>query len=174
MDVIVERCAGLDVGKDEVVACVRTPRPSGKGRQSEMRVFRTFTSSLEELADWLTANGVVEVVMEATGPYWKPIWYVLEDRGFDLKLVNAKHVKMVPGHKTDMADAAWLAERRQRDIGPASERRQGSRVLEPAVEDDCSCRFPEAGQRLRRFVARVAEVGTDQLARIVEREPSPP
>ena len=110
MEVIVERGAGLDVGKDEVVACVRTPRSSGKGRQAELRVFPTFTSSLEELADWLARNGVAEVVMEATGPYWKPIWYVLEDRGFDLKLVNAKHVKMVPGRKTDMADAAWLAE----------------------------------------------------------------
>lgn len=110
MDVVVERCAGLDVAKDEVVACMRTPRPSGGVRQAELRVFSTFTSGLEELADWLAANGVVEVVMEATGPYWKPVWYVLEDRGFDLKLVNAKHVKMVPGRKTDMADAAWLAE----------------------------------------------------------------
>ena len=110
MDVIVERCAGLDVGKNEVVACVRTPGPSGTGRQAELRVFATFTSALEELADWLGINGVVEVVMEATGPYWKPIWYVLEDRAFDLKLVNAKHVKMVPGRKTDLADAAWLAE----------------------------------------------------------------
>jgi transposase len=111
VDVIVERCAGLDVGKDEVVACVRTPRPSGKGRQAELRVFPSFTSGLEVLADWLTGSGVTEVVLEATGPYWKPIWYVLEDRGgFELKLVNAKHVKMVPGRKTDMADAAWLAE----------------------------------------------------------------
>lgn len=110
MDVIVERCAGLDVGKDEVVACVRTPKPSGRGRESELLVFPTFTSGLEALAEWLTANGVSEVVMEATGPYWKPIWYVLEDRGFELKLVNAKHVKMVPGRKTDMADATWLAE----------------------------------------------------------------
>ena len=110
MDVIVERCAGLDVGKDEVVGCVRTPAPSGRGRSSELRTFLTFTSGLEELADWLTVNGVTEVVMEATGQYWKPIWYVLEDRGFDLKLVNAKHVKMVPGRKTDLADAAWLAQ----------------------------------------------------------------
>jgi transposase len=109
MDVLVERCAGLDVGKDEVVACVRTPDPSG-GRRSELRVFVTFTSGLEELADWLADNGVTEVVMEATGPYWKPVWYVLEDRRFDLKLVNARHVKMVPGRKTDLADAAWLAE----------------------------------------------------------------
>jgi transposase len=110
MDVIVERCAGLDVGKDEVVACVRTPSPSGKTRRSELRVFVTFTSGLEELADWLTASGVSEVVMEATGQYWKPVWYVLEERGFDLKLVNARHVKMVPGRKTDLADAAWLAQ----------------------------------------------------------------
>jgi transposase len=110
VDVIVERCAGLDVGKDEVVACLRRPQSSGTGRQAELRVFPTFTAGLEELADWLAGNGVTEVVMEATGPYWKPVWYVLEDRGFELKLVNAKHVKMVPGRKTDMADAAWLAE----------------------------------------------------------------
>jgi transposase len=110
MEVLVERCAGLDVGKDEVVGCVRTPSPTGRGRSSELRTFLTFTSGLEELADWLTANGVTEVVMEATGPYWKPIWYVLEDRQFQLRLVNAKHVKMVPGRKTDLADAAWLAQ----------------------------------------------------------------
>ncbi len=110
MDVIVECCAGLDVGKDEVVSCVRTPGVGGQGRPAELRVFPTFTSGLEALADWLTANSVSEVVMEATGQYWKPIWYVLEDRGFDLKLVNARHVKMVPGRKTDLADAAWLAE----------------------------------------------------------------
>lgn len=110
MELVVDRCAGLDVGKDEVVGCVRTPSPSGRGRSVELRTFPTFTSGLEQLADWLTVNGVVEVVMEATGQYWKPIWYLLEDRGFDLKLVNAKHVKMVPGHKTDLADAAWLAE----------------------------------------------------------------
>ena len=110
MEVMVGRCAGLDVGKDEVVGCVRTPSQSGSGRTSELRTFPTFTSGLEQLADWLTANGVVEVVMEATGQYWKPIWYLLEERGFDLKLVNAKHVKMVPGRKADLADAAWLAQ----------------------------------------------------------------
>ncbi|HEY5873788.1 MAG TPA: IS110 family transposase [Ilumatobacteraceae bacterium] len=110
MDVIVERCAGLDVGKDEVVACVRTPSLSGRGPTSQTRTFTTFTSGLEALADWLTDNAVVAVVMEATGQYWKPIWYLLEDCEFDLKLVNAKHVKMVPGRKTDVADAAWLAE----------------------------------------------------------------
>ena len=73
VQIMSERCAGLDIGKDEVVGCVRTPSASGKGRSSELRVFKTFTSGLEELADWLTSNGVVEVVMEATGQYWKPI-----------------------------------------------------------------------------------------------------
>jgi len=107
---MLERCAGLDVGKDEVVACARTPSLSGKGRSSELRTFSAFTSGLEALADWLRAKGISEVVMEATGQYWKPVWYVLEDRGFELKLVNAKHVKMVPGRKTDLADAAWLAQ----------------------------------------------------------------
>jgi transposase len=110
MDLVVDRCAGLDVGKNEVVGCVRAPSPGGKGRSVELRIFPTFTSGLEQLADWLSANDVVDVVMEATGPYWKPIWYLLEERGFDLKLVNARHVKMVPGRKTDLADAAWLAE----------------------------------------------------------------
>jgi transposase len=109
MDIIVERCAGLDVGKEEVVACVRMPGAAGRRRQ-ELRTFLTFTEQLEALADWLRAEGVSQVVMEATGQYWKPIWYVLEDRGFELLLVNARHVKILPGRKTDVADAAWLAE----------------------------------------------------------------
>jgi transposase len=103
------RCAGLDVAKDEVVACVRVPDGCG-GRAQEVRTFQTFTSGLEALADWLTAEGVTQVVMEATGQYWKPIWYVLEERGFQLLLVNARHVKILPGRKTDVCDAAWLAE----------------------------------------------------------------
>jgi transposase len=110
MDVVFERCAALDVGKDEVVGCVRRPSVNGRGRSSELRTFVTFTSGLEALAEWLRANGVTQVVLEATGEYWKPVWYLLEEQSFDLQLVNAKHVKMVPGRKSDMADAAWLAE----------------------------------------------------------------
>jgi transposase len=110
MDVVVERCAGVDIGKDEVVACVRVPRSNGKGRHKETRTFSSFTGQLEAMADWFAAEGVTEVVMEATGSYWKPVWYVLEERGVELKLVNARHVKMVPGRKTDVADAEWLAE----------------------------------------------------------------
>lgn len=110
MDVIAERVAGLDIGKEEVVAAVRTPGQGFKRRQ-EIRSFATFTASLEALAEWLAAEGVSQVVMEATGQYWKPVWYVLEGRGgFELLLVNARHVKILPGRKTDVADAAWLAE----------------------------------------------------------------
>ena len=109
MDVIYERCAGLDIGKDEVTACVRTPGESGRRRQ-EIRTYRTFTTHLQALADWLTHEQVTQVVMEATGQYWRPVSYVLEERGFELMLVNARHVKILPGRKTDVADAAWLAE----------------------------------------------------------------
>jgi transposase len=109
VELLVTRCAGLDVAKDEVVACVRVPAGTG-GRRQEVRTYRTFTSGLEALADWLAAEGVTQVVMEATGQYWKPVWQVLEERGFQLLLVNARQVKILPGRKTDVADAAWLAE----------------------------------------------------------------
>jgi transposase len=109
VEVIYERCAGLDVGKDEVMACVRVPDSAG-GRRQELRSFVTFSSGLESLATWLQDHQVTQVVLEATGQYWKPIWYVLEERGFELLLVNARHVKILPGRKTDVGDAAWLCE----------------------------------------------------------------
>jgi transposase len=114
VELVVERAAALDVGKDEVVACLRVPGGGvgqGRGRRrQEIRTYPTFTSRLEALADWLQAEGVTQVVMEATGQYWKPCWYVLEERGFQLLLVNARHVKILPGRKTDVGDAAWLCE----------------------------------------------------------------
>jgi transposase len=114
VELVVERAAALDVGKDEVVACIRVPAAGvgqGRGRRrQEVRTYPTFTSSLETLADWLQTEAVTQVVMEATGQYWKPIWYVLEERGFQLLLVNARHVKILPGRKTDVGDAAWLCE----------------------------------------------------------------
>jgi hypothetical protein len=73
VDVLIERCAGIDIGKDEVVACVRTPAPSGRGRRKQTRTFASFTGSLEAMADWFTAEGVTEIAMEATGSYWKPV-----------------------------------------------------------------------------------------------------
>lgn len=110
VEVINERCAGIDIGKDEVVACVRMP--DGSGRQvTQTQTFRTFSSGLEAMRDWLSSCGVTTVVMEATGPYWKPVWYVLEDDPvFSLMLVNSKSVKMLPGRKSDVSDAAWLAQ----------------------------------------------------------------
>ena len=83
MEVIYERCAGLDVGKDEVVACIRVPDGAG-GRRQEVHSYPTFSSGLESLAEWLQDHDVTQVVLEATGQYWKPIWYVLEERGFQL------------------------------------------------------------------------------------------
>jgi transposase len=110
MDVLAQRCAGIDIGKNEVVACVRTPAPSGRGRRKQTRTFPSFTGELEAMADWFTAEGVTEVAMEATGSYWKPVWYVLEERAFAMRLVNAHHVKILPGRKSDVLDAEWLAE----------------------------------------------------------------
>jgi transposase len=106
MEVLVERCAALDVHKDTVVACVRMPGEDGQRRQ-ELRRFKATTAGLVTLADWLGSYGVSLVGMESTGCYWKPCWQVLEDR-FECWLLNAQHVRNLPGRKTDMADAAWL------------------------------------------------------------------
>lgn len=108
MEVIVARCAGLDVHKRSVTACVRVPGADGDRRQ-EVRTFDTFTAGLEALAAWLTTEAVSVVAMESTGVFWKPVWHVLED-DFELLLVNARHAHNVPGRKTDVADAAWLAQ----------------------------------------------------------------
>jgi transposase len=110
MEVVVERCAALDVHKDTVMACVRRPG-NGSRRGHEIREFKTFTSTLRELRDWLAAERVTHVAMEATGVYWCPVWAVLEELdGVELLLANAHHVKNVPGRKTDVADAMWLAQ----------------------------------------------------------------
>src|SRR6266542_1916985 len=76
------------------------------GHRQEVRTYKTFSAGLAALGDWLGDQGVTQVVMEATGQYWKPVWYVLEERGFELLLVNARHVKILPGRKTDVGDAA--------------------------------------------------------------------
>ena len=111
MDVIVDRCAGLDVHKDTVMATVRRPGPDGLGREQETRQYRTYTSALRELRGWLTSERVSQVAMEATGSYWKPVWHVLEaEPGYELLLCNAQHVKNLPGRKTDVSDSAWLAQ----------------------------------------------------------------
>ena len=108
MEVIVERPAALDVHKAQVTACVRVPGP-GRERVQEVVQFQTTVRGLLTLRDWLKAHRVTQVAMEATGVFWKPVWAVLED-DFELLLVNARHVKQVPGRKTDVSDAAWLCQ----------------------------------------------------------------
>jgi transposase len=108
MDVLIERCAGMDVHRDTVVATVRRPGPGGT-RRSETRTFATMTRQLEMLADWLTEQKVTLAGMESTGIYWKPVYYVLEDR-FPIWVINAEHLRNVPGRKTDVADSVWIAQ----------------------------------------------------------------
>jgi transposase len=106
VDVIVARQGALDVHKAQVTACVRVPGADGR-REELVQQFATTVRGLLVLRDWLAAHRVTHVVMEATGVYWKPVWAVLED-DFELMLVNARHVKQVPGRKTDVSDACWL------------------------------------------------------------------
>jgi transposase len=108
MEVLHQRCAGLDVHKKTVVAAVRLV-VEGKVVK-DAKTFETTTQGLLELSDWLSEHGCTHIAMEATGVYWKPVWHVLSDGDFELVLANASHVKNVPGRKTDMNDAAWLAE----------------------------------------------------------------
>src|SRR5438309_11994692 len=109
MEIVNARCAGLDVHKATVVACVRVPAPRRGERLRETKTFATTMRGLSELTDWLIAHGVTDVAMESTGVYWRPVYAVLEGT-VQLVLVNARHVKMVPGRKTDVRDCEWLAQ----------------------------------------------------------------
>src|SRR5437773_6282195 len=108
MEVVNEYCCGLDIHKRTVVACVVVPGPDKRPRK-EIRTFNTMSADLLELADWLTAQRVTHVALESTGVYWKPAWNVLEG-SFTLLLVNARHIKQVPGRKTDVKDCEWIAD----------------------------------------------------------------
>ena len=108
METVFERVGALDVHKAQVTACVRVPG-QGVRREQHLAEFATTVRGLVALRDWLEAHGVTHVAMEATGVYWQPVWHVLED-AFALTLCNARHVKQVPGRKTDVSDAAWLCQ----------------------------------------------------------------
>src|SRR4051812_14682945 len=108
MEMIHARCCGLNLHKRTVVACLFVPGPTGKP-QKEIRTFGTMTADLLQLADWLTEAGCTHVAMESTGVYWKLIYNLLEDQ-FTLLLVNAQHIKAVPGRKTDVKDCEWIAD----------------------------------------------------------------
>jgi len=115
MQVVHEVCCGLDVHKKSVTACVLW----ASGRRKQIRAFGTFTRELLELGDWLRACGVTHVAMESTGVYWKPVWNLLEGQ-FEVLLVNAQHIKAVPGRKTDQKDSEWIADLLQHGLLRAS------------------------------------------------------
>jgi len=102
MDVIIDKGCGLDVHKETVVACVM-----GSGIKKEIRTFSAMTGDLLRLKGWLIDLGITHVAMESTGPYWKPVFNILED-SFEVILANARHIKNVPGRKTDVKDSEWI------------------------------------------------------------------
>ncbi len=118
MHVVHSHCCGLDVHKKTVVACVRIVDQDGKV-STQIRTFSTMTADLLALGDWLVSLGVGHAAMESTGVYWKPVFHLLEDR-LDVILVNAQHIKRVPGRKTDVKDAQWIAELLQHGLLKAS------------------------------------------------------
>ena len=163
MEAVLERCCGLDVHKKSVVACVITPQ----GR--EIRTFRSMTKELLELADWLRVKEVSHVAMESTGVYWKPVYNLLEDE-FGVMVVNAAHMKTVPGRKTDAKDAEWIAELLQHGLlrasfipdRPQRELRELTRYRRSLVEE----RSREAN-RIQKLLEganiKLASVATDVL-----------
>ena len=126
MEVVHERCAGLDVHKAEVVACVRVG--TGRRVQRVRERFPTTTRGLLDLADWLAGHGCRVAALEATGVYWKPVWHVLEAT-VDLLLANPAHVRAIPGRKSDMNDAMWLADLMAHGLI------RGSFVPPPAIQE---------------------------------------
>jgi transposase len=127
MEVVHLRCAGLDVHKESVVACIRLVVASQVSH--EVRTFATTTAGLLALATWLAEQAVTHVAMEATGVYWKPVWHILSDGEVELVLANAAHIKNVPGRKTDVNDATWIADLLAHGLI------RGSFVPEPPIQE---------------------------------------
>jgi len=147
---IVERCAGVDVHKDLVVACVHYVDENGE-RASRTASFATFTADLLALRDWLVSFGVTRVGMEATGVYWKPVFYVLEEAMAECWLLNARHMANVPGRKTDVADAEWICQLVEHGLV------RPSFVPPPAIRDV---------RELTRYRRTVAEERTREAQRL--------
>jgi hypothetical protein len=148
MEVLHPDCAGLDVHKNVVVACVRH---MVKGRAATIvKTFKTTTQELIALSDWLSVEGVTHLAMEATGVYWKPVWHILSDGGFELVLANAAHVKNVPGRKTDVNDATWLADLMAHGLIRASfvpDDLRAADAAERAGKLSCLCGVPAVQQK---------------------------
>lgn len=149
MDVVNDRCCGLDVHKRMIEACVLLPGTGGRPTRHQQR-FGTMTRDVRALAAWLTAHGVTHVAMESTGVYWKPIWNLLEEQ-FTLLLVNPQHIKAVPGRKSDVRDAEWLADLLRHGL------------LQPSVVPD---RAQRELQELTRYRSELVQQRTAELNRL--------
>lgn len=114
MEKIYDKCCGIDVHKKLIVACLRS------GRKNEIREFGTSTKEILSMTDWLTSEGCEMIAMESTGSYWKPIYNIIESCGLKAIIVNAQHMKAVPGRKTDVKDAQWIADLLQHGLLRAS------------------------------------------------------
>ena len=164
LDVLHDRCCGLDLHKRSVTACRIVPGADGHPAQ-EVRTFGTMTAELLALGDWLADGGVTHIAMESTGVYWKPVWNLFEDH-FELLLVNAAHVKVVPGRKRDVGDAAWLAELLRHGLlapsfvpdRPARELRELTRYRSSLVQH-------QTGQRGQRRHGRVGASDAGRVGR---------
>ena len=152
MQVIYERCAGLDVHKKSISACVLCWEV-GAGKVQEIRVFGTMTRDLLALADWLKAHEVTHVALEATGVYWRPVWSILEGQ-FSLLLANPQHIKAVPGRKTDTKDSEWIADLLQHGL------LQGSFVPPTPIQDlrDLTRYRVELAQAQNRVANRIQKL----------------
>lgn len=148
MNLMYERCAGLDVHKRNVVVCAIIPDAKGQ-RHKEWRTFSTMTPDLLLLRDWLKALGVTQAAMESTGVFWKPIFNILEGH-LDVMVVNAQHLKAVPGRKTDTKDAEWIADLLQHGL------------LRPSF-------VPPASQREMRELTRYRTSLVEERSRIINR-----
>jgi transposase len=163
MEVIHDRCAGLDVHKETVIGCLRV-RERGQIRR-EVRRWATTTAGLLELADWLRQAGCTHVAMEATGVYWKPVWHILEGE-FELILANPAHIRNVPGRKSDVNDATWIADLLAHGLiraslvppGPIQELRDLTRTRKQLMR--------EIGQHKQR-IQKVLEDANVKLASVV-------
>jgi transposase len=154
MEVVHQRCAGLDVHKQSVVACVRLA--AGGEVKREVRTFGTTTGELLALSAWLAERKVTHAAMEATGVYWKPVWHILSEGGFELILANAGHIRNVPGRKTDVNDATWIADLLAHGLI------RGSFVPEPAIQE------LRALMRTRKQLVREQAKHTQRLQKTLE------
>jgi transposase len=170
MERVIERCCGLDVHKKTVTACVRVPNPAG-GRHQEVRTFGTTTEDLLTLRDWLEAHGVRQVAMESTGVYWKPVFYMLEDR-FQCVLANPVQIAHVPGRKTDVQDCMWIAQLLEHGLirssfvppPPIRELRDLTRYRKALIEDRAR-EINRLHKVLEDAGIKLAAVATDILGR---------